>query len=350
MNNRRNIQLKLISYGVIAYMTLAFGWWSVLLYTKNQDALHAKQELMVIAKMAAGEAATVEQAKSHPDYMGLEKDYKMQEKMITGEVLVFVFFMAIGLWLIHSGYNKAIQAAEQRRNFLLSITHELKSPIASIKLVLETFKKRKLTEKQQQQLVQNALTETDRLHVLVNNLLLSARLESTYKPNQEMVDFPVLLEEMVDLVQTKNPQAQIQMEVGQDIPYVLGDRIEMSSVILNLLENAIKYSPAPAQVDVQLTREKNNLILEIADQGIGIPDREKRNIFEKFYRVGSEDTRRTKGTGLGLYIVEKIILAHRGTIKVLDNHPKGSIFRVSLPAKQKVIANDEQLAREIVDV
>ena len=106
------------------------------------------------------------------------------------------------------------------------------------------------------------------------------------------------------------------------------DRQGIVSIANNLLENAIKYADGRPTVEVRLFHDKKNVTMEFADNGTGIPDKEKKRIFEKFYRIGSEETRQTKGTGLGLFIVAQIVKAHRGRIQVLDNQPKGTVFRI----------------------
>ena len=176
----------------------------------------------------------------------------------------------------------------------------------------------------------NALQETERLNTLVNDLLLSAKLESAYQPLTEEIHLQELLEGIIHKLETKYPNARFTFD-HEDIPYILGDRLGLTSVALNLLENAIKYSSNEPKIHVLLNQEDDRILLSIADNGIGISDKEKKKIFEKFYRVGNEDTRQTKGTGLGLYIVNQIIKAHHGQIRVLDNQPKGTIFRIILP-------------------
>ncbi len=322
----------MLSYGVIAYMLIAFAWWSVLLFTKNRDAFYAKRDLLHIGMIAEGLVENNEAFIQSEPYKALEQRYRRQEWMILGEVSVFVFSLIIGIWLINRGYHKEVIAAKQRRNFLLSITHELKSPIASIRLVLETLLKRELKREQFEKLSQTALNETDRLHMLVEDLLLSAKLETAYQPNLEPLDLSDLLQDLVFKMQAKYHNAHFTYHENISDPTILGDKSGLTSVALNLLENAVKYSTGPANIDVQLTEHHGKLRLEVADQGIGIEESEKKQIFEKFYRVGNEDTRKTKGTGLGLYIVEQIVKAHEGTIIVLDNEPRGTIFRIELPA------------------
>lgn len=112
---------------------------------------------------------------------------------------------------------------------------------------------------------------------------------------------------------------------------VLGDRMGLTSVVTNLIENAIKYSNDATNIRVSVSEEDNHVVFKIADQGYGIPDAEKKKVFQKFYRVGQEETRKTKGTGLGLYIVDRILELHKGKVSVKDNQPSGSIFEVVLP-------------------
>jgi signal transduction histidine kinase len=335
MDNKRNIQLRLLSYAVIAYMMLAFAWWSVLLYTKNNDAFAAKRDKMRILMVAEGRVQSNEEFLDSEPYLRLRDQYKRQEYMILGEAGVIILSLLIGMWLINRSYNKEMMAARQQRNFLLSITHELKSPIASIRLVLETFQRRKeLPEEKKDKLTRSALLETERLNGLVSDLLLSAKLESAYQPHQEALDLPQMMEDLIGTLEGKYPDVRFHFHKATAVDRFVGDRTGMTSVILNLLENAVKYSPAPAEIEANIAQKEDYLVIEVADQGHGIPEKEKPMVFDKFYRVGNEDTRRTKGTGLGLYIVQQIVEAHGGLISVEDNLPKGTLFRIKLPVSR----------------
>ncbi|MEZ4986561.1 MAG: ATP-binding protein [Saprospiraceae bacterium] len=112
---------------------------------------------------------------------------------------------------------------------------------------------------------------------------------------------------------------------------ILADEQAMTSVITNLVENAIKYSKDNPQIAIRVYSDAKKVHLEIADNGIGIPSGEKGRVFEKFYRIGNEDTRTTKGTGLGLFIVKEIVKYHTGQIDVRDNKPQGTVFQITLP-------------------
>ncbi|MFT6358422.1 MAG: signal transduction histidine kinase [Saprospiraceae bacterium] len=317
-------------------MLVAFSWWSVLLFTKNRDAFYAKRDLMHIGMIAEHLVHSDEEFLQTAEYEQLAARYERQEWMIFGEAAVFVVSLIIGVYLINRGYHKEMKASEQRRNFLLSITHELKSPIASIKLVLETFLKRDLNKKQSTKFTKNALKDTERLNNLVNDLLLSAKLETAYQPYFEPLDLVELIEDLIAKLSTKHLKSKFFFEKNDAIPTIQADKMGLTSVALNLLENAVKYGDTNPEITTTLSLKNNEIIWKVADNGIGISDKEKGNVFEKFYRVGSEETRTTKGTGLGLYIVKEIIGAHGGTIKVVDNQPKGTEFVIRLTAEDYI--------------
>ena len=315
-------------------MLLAFVWWSVLLYTKNRDAFQAKAELNAIGMAAEGLIKNRDDYYASIRYQELRQQYKRQEQMILGETIFLVLSLLGGMYIIYRAYQQEVRSTQQQRNFLLSITHELKSPIASIRLILETINRRKeaLSAAQMERLGQNGVKEADRLNKLVEDLLLSARLESAYQFHKEPVDLWEVSHNLIDRLKTQFPKAEISVHGPSEIPMVSGDRQALTSVMVNLLENAIKYSPESAVVQVAFhPPTRKYLGIDIADQGIGVSTQEKKRIFEKFYRVGSEDTRKTKGTGLGLFIVSEIIKAHGGHIEVRENYPQGSIFSLQLP-------------------
>jgi two-component system phosphate regulon sensor histidine kinase PhoR len=325
-----NARLRTLSFIVIIYMLLAFSWWSILLFTKNKEAYLNKVELLRAQMIAQSvypgpEAFPLEEA-----HKLLETKYQRQTWMIAGEVAVFSITLLVGLWLINRGYFREMHAARQQRNFLLSITHELKSPIASVQLALQTIQKRPLQPAQLEKICASALRENERLHNLVSDLLLSARLESAYTPNHEPVQLDELLKEIITQMRQRSPNAHITLSANE-LPPIQADRSGLHSVFYNLLENSIKYSPEPAQVHIRFLRQPDSVVVEIADQGIGIPPEVQPHIFDKFYRAGNEDTRKTKGTGLGLYIVQQIVQAHNGQVRMHSNEPKGSVFSVTLP-------------------
>ncbi len=326
-----NPKLRLLSYAVIIYMLLAFAWWSVLLFVKNKDAFEAKSEYYKLIHIAKNESRNLEEYYNSPVYLELATKYKRQEYMISGEGIVFILSLIIGVWMINRGYHKEVQLAQQKRNFLLSISHELKSPLSSIRLILETIQKRDLTPEQTLKLTTNGIHENDRLNTLVNNLLIATRMETNYEPLIENCQLDKLVAEIIEHFKIMHPDFDFEYHIQTHMSSVKLERTGLVSVINNLVENAIKYSKADKKIIVNVSQSKDASIISVEDFGIGIADQEKKNIFKRFYRVGNEDTRETKGTGLGLYIVKQIVLAHKGKVYISDNSPCGSIFTVELP-------------------
>ena len=325
-------KLRIVVILSSAYILMAFGWWSLLLSRKNEDNKQARTQLARLELTQQGVALTADAFKQTPQYQQIENDFGRQRRMVQGEGGVLFIGLLLGVWLINRSFSTEIALGNQRRNFLLSITHELKSPIASIQLVLQTFQKRTLNAAQQTKLLNSALIETERLNALVNNLLLSARLDSTYEPQFEELRLTTLIEDLIEKFRLKNPKVHFDFDKKKDIPILRGDKEGMVSVFSNLLENAIKYSKENPIIKVSQKFENQQFVFEIADNGVGIPIDERKKVFQRFYRIGSEMTRRTKGTGLGLFIVAQVVKLHKGTILILDNEPQGTIVKLILPS------------------
>ncbi len=250
--------------------------------------------------------------------------------MVLGEGAVFLFLVVLGIFQMHKTLSRKEKLHHQQKNFLLSVTHELKSPLASIKLYLQTILKRDLDEEQRKSFINNSLKDIERLDDLVENMLLASKIENrSYSFPQTEFNFSELLTKVVDRLQVHSCSSQTIKACVTPNLYVKGDQIAITSVISNLIENAIKYSPACAEVLVSLVPQGDQILLEVADHGPGIPDGEKTRIFEKFYRIGNEDTRQTKGTGLGLYIVKKVLEMHQAQVSVSDNLPVGTKFEIT---------------------
>lgn len=166
---------------------------------------------------------------------------------------------------------------------------------------------------------------------LVENLLISAKLETAYQPDFQEVNLAAMLDELISKQKQRHPNVKFNFAKEGQIPLAHMDENGTTLLFNNLVENAVKYSNGHPEIDISLSSRDQQIILQVADHGIGIPEEDKTRIFEKFYRIGNEETRKTKGTGLGLFIVNQIVRAHRGQIRVLDNKPKGTIFRIEIP-------------------
>ena len=251
--------------------------------------------------------------------------------MVMGEGSVFLFLLCIGAYFIHASIKKEDKLHEQQQNFLMSITHELKSPLAAIKLSIQTIVKRELELERRNALLCNSLKDIERLDDLVENMLLATKLESgAYSFPKEEFDFSEMVSKISDRLQVHSCGCKqiIKTNIKPNIK-LFGDKFAMSSVITNLIENAVKYSGSCAEVVVEVGQNDSKLFFRVSDKGIGISELEKMHVFDKFYRVGDENVRKYKGTGIGLFIVKEVLQNHDADVTVKDNIPQGSIFEVT---------------------
>lgn len=250
--------------------------------------------------------------------------------MIIGEGVFFMIIFVVGATRLKRAFVREHKMQTQQQNFLLAVTHELKSPLASIKLYIQTILKRDLDEAQRKQFLSNSLKDIERLDDLVENVLIATKLDGI-RPNfpKEDINLSELIEQVANRLQVHTCSTHvIKTDLEPDV-HIKADKFALTNVVTNLIENAVKYSPPCGDVNVSLARSNGHITFQVADHGIGISDQEKKRIFNKFYRVGQEDTRKTKGTGLGLYIVKTVLEKHNARIAVKDNDPKGSIFEVT---------------------
>lgn len=318
-NRRRK---PLVAFIVIGYMLIALTWWTILLNKKNNNEFRLKSELLEL--QSNGNVID-----DKADILKLMVERDRQKTMILGEGLAFGVMLIIGIILIFRSFKKELQLAEKENNFLLSITHELKSPIAAIQLILETFKKRTLAPALKDELTDNAIGETKRLNALVGNLLYANKLNHGQSFIKESTDVSGLIKAIVEQFRKIHTDFNFVLENDQNVIAHL-DRDALTIAVNNLIENAVKYSGTERTISVSL-KESEKVHIAVKDLGIGISKTEKSKIFNKFYRVGNEDTRTTKGTGLGLYITQQIVQGLGGSISINDNTPKGSIFKITIP-------------------
>jgi signal transduction histidine kinase len=306
---------------LVAYIVLQFLWWEILLVRQSDTIIALKQN---IAALSSSDDSIIIR-----DIADLQNKKTIRLYMIVGEGTVFLLILLYGVFQVRKSIRKEKELAAQKNNFALSVSHELKTPIAATKLQLQTLLKHELDREKQKELLNNALNETSRLHKLVDNVLMANQIENkNLNTQKENLNLSTLVEDT--LARYFSPQLEdktIRINIEKDIHY-FGDKELLASIVINLIENAIKYSFDSLCIDVVLKSVNSKPFLEIKDSGCGITDAEKESIFHKFYRSGSEHTRKTKGTGIGLYIVKSICDLHGITIKVLDNSAKGSIFQL----------------------
>ncbi len=321
MNLQKKKRPLLLFYLLVVYVLIQFGWWSYLLIEQNNEIytlksginlLHYEDPQMIIEKGNE-----------------LEKKLYSRRIMIVGEGIVFILLLTIAFLRVRNTFKKEARLAEQQNNFLLSVTHELKSPIASTKLQLETLLRHDLEKQKQKELLSNAISDTERLNQLVENILLASKIEnSVFELHKENINLSSYLEDnMKQTLQAFRPKQKVMLDIQPDVFFSI-DKTSFPSIILNLFENAVKYSSDNSLIKIILKEQGNGVVLSITDEGAGIPEEERQNIFKKFYRVGNEEIRKTKGTGLGLYIVKYLTEKHGGNIFVKNNSPRGTVFEI----------------------
>lgn len=250
--------------------------------------------------------------------------------MIIGEGLVFFSILIFGLWKIRSSIKKELQLSERQNNFLLSVTHELKTPLAANKLYLQTIQKRNLDEEKRKSLMEKAIQENERLEGMIENILNASRLENNaLKPHKEEINVSALFEQLAERFQKRNQQELLILNLEKDLVAKI-DIFFVETIINNLLENALKYGGESGNIELYLFRKADRLVFGVKDQGLGIPREEIKEVFEKFYRSGNEDTRQQKGSGLGLFIVAELVRMHQGKVNYKENTPQGANFEITL--------------------
>lgn len=305
---RNKRRLLGVLYLMAAYLVFQLVWWGWQLY---------KLQFAYLQHLKSEGAKLPENALRNKIFM------------IVGEGGVFLLLLFLGIWWIKKNVWQDLKRAQKEKNFLLAVTHELKTPIAAIRLNTQTLKNRKLSEEQSQDLCADIITESNRLETLVNNILLATQFEqNTVLGNWQKTDLSALVEAQIKRFQQLFPERTVNSTIHSNI-FLQAEENMLVSLLFNLLENANKYSPVSEPISVLLKGSDHIVLLEISDFGIGIPNEERKSIFEKFHRVGNEETRSQKGTGLGLYIVKEICKAHKAEITINDNSPCGSRFQIT---------------------
>lgn len=249
--------------------------------------------------------------------------------MIIGEGTVFLIILIFGIVKIRISIRKELEFSRNQNNFLLSITHELKTPIASTKLYLQTLHKRAIDEKKREEILMKTLQQNEQLERLIDNILNASRLENKrLMLHKEETNVSAFLMSIFDRYSRQYPDISFINEIQPDISAEI-DPFIFETVINNLIENAIKYAGKDGPIVIELMKY-DKLIVKVKDNGSGVPQANKKDIFKKFYRVGNEETRTQKGSGLGLFIAKELSHLHKGQIRYYDNQPKGSVFELTI--------------------
>jgi len=259
-------------------------------------------------------------------------------------VLAVVFFglMIAGVALNTVFLVREIRRNEQQNSFLNAVTHELKTPITSIRLYLQTLERRDLGEPQRREFYRMMLEDADRLAGTVEQVLKAGEVrDSKARKNWREVNFCAIVGEAMELARLRHglaPEAlRFRSEPSSEIT-IMGNPEELRTAVINLLENAVKYSGPKRNIIVDVVApDADRVLLSVSDNGIGIPRAELKRVFKRFYRVHTHETEKVKGTGLGLFIVRSIARRHGGdAIAESKGEGRGSTFTLRLPRVYRV--------------
>jgi signal transduction histidine kinase len=308
----------IVYWFLLVYIVAALVFWFITLNLQNQQMTeHRLQDVQTEDPAYEKKTETI------------LHDEKRKTTQYVGEGITFLAVILVGAVFVYRATRRQFRLSQQQQNFMMAITHELKTPIAITQLNLETLQKRKLEETQQQKLISNTLQEANRLNTLCNNILLASQLDAgAYNIVFNKTDLTAEVNSSVADFKSRFPDRNIEARVSEEI-YVNGEQLLLRMMINNLIENAVKYTPKDKKIFITLGTDDNTIYLQVADEGYGIAHVERKKIFEKFYRIGNESTRASKGTGLGLFLCKRIAEDHNAEISVKDNHPEGSIFTVT---------------------
>ena len=314
---------------LLLYIIAALVWWFISL--NKQNDMMRNFEITKLDFAINRNTPSLYQAELNK----IINDHKRNRTKYFGEGSIFLLLILVGAGFLYRSVKKQFYMQHQQQNFMMAVTHELKTPISVAKLNLETLQRYSLDLEKQKKLIRMTLQEISRLDFLTNNILIASQLEGGgYKSSKEELDLSDLLTDCIQDFNNRFPERVFikQIEPGADVK---ADSLLLQILINNLLENAIKYSPKETPIKASLQKMKSVITLSIIDEGPGIADDEKKKIFTKFYRIGDENTRKTQGTGLGLYLCRKIAKDHNADIVVTNNIPRGSNFTVTLPRKEE---------------
>lgn len=314
--------ITIIYWLLLLYIVAALVWWFITLEKQNQRLTDLRISELTSKK------DILEPGKFTEQYLKIESDSSRNTKKYIAEGITFLILILIGAFFVFRSVRRQFMMQYQQQNFMMAITHELKTPISVAKLNLETLQKYQLDADKQKKLIRMTLQETSRLDTLINNILVSSQLEGGgYTFSKEELDFSSLFKDCIREAKSRYPERVFSEDIKPDIE-IAGDPLLLQLMISNLVENAVKYSSKEKPITCKLNKAGSVVILNIIDEGVGIEDDEKTKIFQKFYRTGNEATRKTQGTGLGLYLCRKIAEDHNADISVTNKVPSGSNFAI----------------------
>ena len=265
----------------------------------------------------------------------VSQDWWLMSAGILSLIVIATVVILLSLFL-----GREIIEGQQQTRFIDSVTHELKSPLASLKLAAQTLNRKDLKEEHKDNLCQIMIDDIDRLSFFIDDILTASLLSDGYNSiGSEKINIKDVLNICSERVKNRysSREGTIEMRVNNNL-YVQSNRTSLEMILRNLIDNAIKYSDPPYSIDIKtVVIPPTNIAIHIKDRGIGISYTQQKSIFRRFYRATTVAVRKRKGTGIGLYVVEQLVKNIGATISVhSDGIDKGSEFIVSLPRDQKL--------------
>jgi two-component system phosphate regulon sensor histidine kinase PhoR len=337
---RRSRSLRwLFAFGLAAWTSLG-AWWGIYLYRTTRDLQSARFELLASRlglPPLTGSAADVARLRSvAPDVVArLEEDFRQKMLMLGGEGALLIGLLLAVHVALYRGLVAERRLHRQRDSFVHAVTHELKSPIAGLRALLQSLRELELSQAERADYLSMGLSELTRLDRMVGNILLSARIDAAgYAPQLTVVDFEAAIAAAVRQRRLLLTERGAHVEIDMHLMFARCDPEGLEVILGNLIDNAIKYSPGAPQLRLWARHSDDMVVLLVEDKGIGIAADEGRHLFEKFYRTAAGEKLAPKGTGLGLYISRGIARACGGDL-VLQSGQDGTTFMLTLPLVKK---------------
>lgn len=318
----------LVLFIVLATVVLAQAVWWIVFMARMVD-----EKVDIAVELGAA-----------PDYVEQIHDQEIQRQIMLGmEGIFFLVLILLGAWLIYRALVKAEELKFHQQNFLMAVTHELKTPLASMKIYLDAMKSDKIATARKAEIVPRMEADVLRLEKLVENILDAGRFErSGYELSRRSLDLVQLVDKAIDDLAAIPSKVPVEVEWSEtEATEISGDPVALRRAINAILENSLQYNDqALIKLVIILTVVKNSCRLDIIDNGIGLTQEEASQAFNRFYRAGQELNRSRPGSGLGLFLAREIVRAHEGDITVQsDGVGKGATFTITLKIEQDNEAN-----------
>lgn len=288
-----------------------------------------------MAKLTAEKVDMATQLGGSPQFVEqIHKEEFSRQIMLGSEGVFFFVLILLGAWIIYRALVRSEELKFHQQNFLMAVTHELKTPLASVQIYLDTLQSPKISPEKKEQIVPRMKEDVLRLERLVENVLDAGRFDRHgYHLNRAPLNLSTLVEERIDHVSkaATTVPLSIKNQIEPDISFN-GDSTAIARAIDSILENSLKYYEGNhIELDISLKADRKEIVLAISDKGVGFAREDSRRLFERFYRIGNEMTRSQSGSGLGLYLCREIVRAHGGEVSARsEGVGKGATFTITL--------------------